>query len=379
MSYRQPRDPYDDSYPRDAYAYDPYGAEDAPARGGSRALRVALIVMGVFGVLAICAVIGIVGRAMVLRTQRILGEATATATVTPLAGDPGAGAADGTTPEPTVAAEPYGRIVYTCFDGEFDHLCAVNADGSGQVQLTAEQATDWYASLAPDGSFIVFSTRRDGVFDIYRMSTDGTNPVRLTDGLGGSYAPEVSPDGTAIVFAASYGTQQDIYLIGADGSSLRRLTTDPADDIDPTWSPDGTRILFTSSRSGTNELYVMSADGSDVQQVTAGSDMRDGGRNDWSPDGGWIAFYAGERGDKEIYLVPGACAQGEGPCGPGTFTRLTYGGNNKGPSFSPDGQWITFATQLDGDNEIALIRVDGSELRTLTANGTADWQPRWGP
>ena len=61
--------------------------------------------------------------------------------------------------------------------------------------------------------------------------------------------------------------------------------------------------------------------------------------------------------------------------------QLTDGGNNKAPAFSPDGQWLTFASQLDadGDNEIFIMRVDGTDLRQLTFNQRPDWQPRWGP
>jgi Tol biopolymer transport system component len=58
--------------------------------------------------------------------------------------------------------------------------------------------------------------------------------------------------------------------------------------------------------------------------------------------------------------------------------QLTRGGNNKGPSFSLDGQWITYASERDGDNEVMIVRVDGSDIRVLTSNNYPDWQPRWG-
>jgi Tol biopolymer transport system component len=59
------------------------------------------------------------------------------------------------------------------------------------------------------------------------------------------------------------------------------------------------------------------------------------------------------------------------------------GGNSQGPSFSPDGQWITFTSYFDHygeDNgcEIYIIRTDGADLRRLTDNDYCDYQPRWG-
>src|SRR5690606_23476479 len=55
------------------------------------------------------------------------------------------------------------------------------------------------------------------------------------------------------------------------------------------------------------------------------------------------------------------------------------GRHNKAPSFSPDGQWIAFASNLRGDNNVFIMRVDGSDWRQLTTQPSADWQPRWGP
>ena len=291
------------------------------------------------------------------------------------------------TPPITAApgVEPAGHIVYTCFDGASDDLCLMAADGSGQQVIADDPATDWYAALGPRGEQVVFSSRRTGAFEIYRLSLAGGEPQQLTRGLGGNYAPELSPDGTRIVFASSVNGKLDLYVMGADGGNVTRLTDHPADDIDPTWSPDGTQVAFASNRTGTNELYIMEvpagpgAPGQNVRQVTSGSDMQEGGRSDWSPDGSTLAFYAGDPGDKNLFLVPVACAGQPGGCGPEAYTRLTDGGNNKAPSFSPDGQWIAFASNLYGDNDVFIMRVDGTGWRQLTSQTEADWQPRWGP
>jgi Tol biopolymer transport system component len=59
--------------------------------------------------------------------------------------------------------------------------------------------------------------------------------------------------------------------------------------------------------------------------------------------------------------------------------QITRGGNNKAPDFSPDGQWITFASQLTANrNEVFIVRVDGTELYQLTFDRNINWQPRWG-
>jgi TolB protein len=57
--------------------------------------------------------------------------------------------------------------------------------------------------------------------------------------------------------------------------------------------------------------------------------------------------------------------------------RLTNRGDNLAPSFSPDGNWIVFTSSRDGDNELFIMRLDGSGLTQLTNNELSDWQPRW--
>jgi Tol biopolymer transport system component len=270
-------------------------------------------------------------------------------------------------------------IVYVCYADGSDEICTMRADGSDRRQLTDAEGTDWYPSLSDDGRSIVFSSQRDGQFEIYIMDSDGQNPRRLTRNRGQNYAPDLSPDGTRIIFASAEGpgSDQNIWIMSSDGTNLAQLTDHPANDIDPTWSPDGTRIVFASNRNGSTDLYIMDADGTDVRQVTDG--MFIGGRNDWSPDGQLLTFYAGPPSDKNIYIASISCISLPRGCPPDMITQLTDGGNNKGPSFSPDGQWITFASNLNGENEVYIIRVDGSEMRQLTSNTYADWQPRWRP
>jgi Tol biopolymer transport system component len=205
---------------------------------------------------------------------------------------------------------------------------------------------------------------------------NGDNIRRLTYDFGSNFAPEISPDGSRIVFASTVGGDQNIWVMNSDGSGPIQITEDTRDDIDPTWSPDGTRISFTSSSSGSGNLMIINADGSGLRQITKGINVE--GRNDWSPDGRHLTFYAGDPGDKNVYVVDTSCSDLPSGCDPSQLRQLTNGGNNKAPGFSPDGIWVTFASQMDGDNEVFIMKLDGTEIYQLTFNRRADWQPRWG-
>jgi len=49
------------------------------------------------------------------------------------------------------------------------------------------------------------------------------------------------------------------------------------------------------------------------------------------------------------------------------------------PAWSPDGDWIAFASNHEGNYDIYLIRPDGSGLRRLTQSPEAELSVGWGP
>lgn len=276
------------------------------------------------------------------------------------------------TPLPTIRSSTIlqGHIIFTCFDGNDDEVCLMNADGTGLTQLTNNSVGDFYASLSHDGSRIVFAHQIKGSnYEIFRMNTDGS-VVQLTFNGAGNFAPAYSSDDTLIVFTSTQGgTGQQIWVMAGDGSNPRQLTAS-GDNVDPAWSPDGQYISFTSDRSGDWQVWIMNADGSSARQVTAVSDV--GGRNSWSADGRTIVFYAGKKDDRSrnIYTVD---IDGS------NLRQLTFEGDNLGPCFSPFGGWIAFTSYRDGNNEIYIMQEDGSNAINLTQSTSSDYQSRWGP
>jgi TolB protein len=274
--------------------------------------------------------------------------------------------------------EPSGKIVFTCQLYKFtsaEQICIMNADGSGQRDLTAEPGNrHFYPSLAPDGLSVVYSQFRENeIYEIMEQDLTGGPPRRLTDRLGALTGPEISPDGKSIVFMRSppASDEYQIWIMDRDGGNPHRLLDTPG--WDPTWSPDGAQILFASDRDGLIQLYAADLDGTAVRRVTDLPAIR--GRSDWSAQD-LITTYSGESWNREIFVLNAD----------GTQVRQVSpsGGNSQGPSFSPDSGWIAFTAYFDKMDdihgcEIHIMRVDGSDLRRLTSNDYCDYQPRWGP
>ncbi len=62
------------------------------------------------------------------------------------------------------------------------------------------------------------------------------------------------------------------------------------------------------------------------------------------------------------------------------FTRVTTNAASDGCSaWSPDGQWLSFNSDRDGNYEIYKMKVDGTAVTRLTNNPFSDTNPSWSP
>jgi TolB protein len=269
-----------------------------------------------------------------------------------------------------------GKIAFaTVRDGNAE-VYSMNADGTGQINLTNNAADDSEPDWSADGTKIVFQSNRDGNNEIYFMNADGTGQTRVTnnadvDGNGPpvDVYPVWSPDGTKIAFASLRYGGWDVYSIKADGTDETNLTNYFGQtDSQPSWSPDGTKIAFETTRNGPYAIYVMdAADGGNQTRLTFSGVAAQ--QPSWSPDGTKIVFVSGY--PTEVYVMD---ADGLGP------TPLTSDANSDyEPKWSPDGTQIAFQTGREGDWEIySMNAADGSGQTNLTNSAGVDAAPSWG-
>jgi Tol biopolymer transport system component len=242
-----------------------------------------------------------------------------------------------------------------------EEIYVMNPDGSGQIRLTNDPASDFGPAWSPDGSKIAFNRG----FDIFVMNADGSAPTRLTSAAAMNIAPSWSPDGTKVAFHSSRDGNFEIYVMNADGGSPTRLTSNAAGDFGPSWSPDGQRIVFRSNRDGNNEIYVMAKDGTAQTRVTVNT--ADDEEPKFSGDGTKI-FFTRALPTRQITAINTD----------GTNTvQLTSAGNNFFPTVSPDGKRIAFISDRDGNHEIYAMSVDGNTQVRLTNNFTVEDYPAW--
>jgi serine/threonine-protein kinase len=163
-----------------------------------------------------------------------------------------------------------------------------------------------------------------------------TPTVTPTPGLTQTAEPTLLPPpggGGRLAFASNRSGEYDLYLIDADGGNLRRLTDQPQAEYDPDWSPKGEALVYVGAAEDGTEIRVL-----DLACLILNPDCSQPSR----------------------LLVPS-------------------GSKNLQPAWSPDGREIAFSSNRDGDFELYIIRVDGTNLRQITFNEVDDYAPRWSP
>ena len=271
--------------------------------------------------------------------------ATALLTATSTLAAPGAPAASGDQPRPTVRN---GRIAYD-----------VNTNANG------------------------------GGYDIFTVRPDGTGKRRLTWNRH-SYDPAFAPGGNRIAFTGPNGGSLDILVMGAGGRNKRPLITAPGGQTEAAWSPDGSQIAYTQTDDGeTGQLFVYTlATGTSTQLTFATDELGPfAGEPTWSPDSGRIAFHSYTIQQAEFSTF----------ANPGTIDVINADGSQRrqitpqsdvvskeDPDWSPDGTTIVFG-RLTPENErdpgfpigLATIRPNGTDGHLLPRTG--EWSPVWAP
>ncbi len=202
--------------------------------------------------------------------------------------------------------------------------------------------------------------------EIFNIDTRQNRVLFQTDLL--IEAPNWTPDGATLLVNGDGG----LFRLSIDNPvSLSPVDLGFATEInnDHGISADGRQIVISDKTEyGKSCIYVLPAAGGVPRQVTAHLPSYWHG---WSPDGLTLA-YCGIRGDEfDIYTIP---VEG------GEEHRLTFAeGRNDGPDYSPCGSWIYFNSSRTGLMQIWRMRVDGSGLERLTADGFGDWFPHPSP
>jgi Tol biopolymer transport system component len=140
-----------------------------------------------------------------------------------------------------------------------------------------------------NGGHIVFTCTRNNINQICLINADGSNYRQLTNEITNTYYPAISPDGKTVVYAINKSNNFDLYLINLSDSKVTQLTDNVGNSFSPDFSPDGKQILFVNRvGTGSSSLWLMGSMGENPHLLYSG--LKDIVGAAWSPDGNSIAF-----------------------------------------------------------------------------------------
>ncbi len=264
-------------------------------------------------------------------------------------------------------------IVWPRNVGDNWDITTITAGGAIGQNLTASPDEDNFPVISADRRTVVYLHRTSPTTrELHVMGADGTGDRPLLATV---------PPGCADLTRPAFGEQPvpqlvlpcldpatgetTLNLVGLDGTVYK--VVDHGALSDPAMTPDGRFVVYWRADGAGQEggaLYRAPLNGQDAPvPITGGGTLRD---NDAavSPTGDLVAF---TRAGKGIWTV--------GLGGDNQEKQLTKQDGDQDPSWSPDGNQITFKRQ----DQLWIMNANGSDAHRITKPGDVGTAAAWSP
>jgi len=265
---------------------------------------------------------------------------------------------------------PIGPVFKTRSYGELTQVTFTRVGGDDDVEVSGSE------------DLVAFASDRHSQFhNIYVKTAAGAVVTQKTFGAFDAIQPVFSPDGKRIAYACNKNGNYDIWVIEThtNGAAVQ-VTFGDEDDLHPSWTPDGETLVYSSYSSRTGDWAIM-------QTSLKSGEVRDLGPGKFpsvSPDGKKILFQRARLRDGYWYSI--WTMKMDGTEQTEIVASADWAAIN--PCWSPDGQFIAFATvnkspeakledRVWRGDDIYVVSANGRELIQITADTAPDWEPTW--
>ena len=279
-----------------------------------------------------------------------------------------------------------GHLLYTSNDGLF----AIDFDARtlqtrGAPQPLAEDVRLGIGSngigmahydISRTGTLAYLEASDNGIPEpLVWVSRDGTaTPVSTIQGGAGIFnSPRLSSDDQRVLLVA----QGDARVYDLATGRETRVTSDRSVAAYATWIAGDRAVAYASTRKGLGgvmNVWRHPLDGTGPPEQITKFEGR-GHLDGWAPDGTMFSTHhhpSSDTGKFHIFLVP---VRGGAAAEPRQFSDGAA--NEEGGSFSPDGRYLAYATNISSQTEIVIRSVAGPAVVTPVSVGGGR-EPMWG-
>jgi TolB protein len=201
--------------------------------------------------------------------------------------------------------------------------------------------------------------------EIYVADFDGFGAQSVTSDATIVAKPAWVPGRLALYYTSYARGNPDIFYHSLSSGQRRVVAGYSGLNTSAAVSPDGSKVAMILSKAGSPNVWVCNADGTNLKRLTTG--LEDSSPC-WSPDGNWICFATKKAERRRLAKIPAGGGEVQ-------YLNTTGAANPTEPDWSPDNKWIAFTRQA-GDFDICVMPADGSLVPTVLVAGQ---NPSWSP
>ncbi len=117
--------------------------------------------------------------------------------------------------------------------GGYQDIYRMSSNGGALTAITLDRESDLDPSWSADGQFILFSSDRTGIYNLYAYRIADSSFYRVTNMLTGAFQPTVSPDNKKIAFVGYSTNGYDVHTIAYEPDQWGSIEI--LKDTFPTW------------------------------------------------------------------------------------------------------------------------------------------------
>ena len=268
--------------------------------------------------------------------------------------------------------------------GTKKELFLMDWNGENKKRITYHRSIVLSPVWSPAGRQVAYSAfvynkqlkKRVAALFSYNFQTKKIKILSLRNGanLGSSFFP----NGSSLLLTLGAGRGlTDIFKLHLKSNRLTPLTKGPFGviNVEPNIHSRTKKIAFSSDRKGKTMIYTMDSKGKNIQQLTFAGHHN--ASPVWHPVKKELVFTGLSGGRMDLFLIS---ANGTG-LKRLTSLRKTNGrwANSESPSFSPDGRFLVFSSNVSGVYQLYVMSLDTLAVQRITFDSHNYKSPKWSP